>query len=113
MVAGLAAAAGVRSAADAGRLVARAARVDAAVQGRIHIALPVDVFQEVKLADTRPVGEDAAEGRAKRPESRPVTLRRRARHVRLLDGGFDRHPAARRRLEVGTLCLDAARAPVA
>src|SRR6185312_14839549 len=98
-------------AADAGRLVARAARAHSTVEGAPDRVGPVDVLHDVDLADARPVGVDTAERRPEGPEGRPVTLRGRAGHVGHLEAALDAQLPAGRRLEVGALGLDPAGRP--
>ncbi len=104
---------GVRSTAEAGIFITRTAWRHAAVQRSVYVGLRVDIFQNIDLTDPRPVGVDAAERRAQRPEGRPVSLRSSAGNIWLLDRSFNRHRAARRRLEICPLGLDAPRCPVA
>ena len=111
---GLAAGAGLLAAAESGGFVARPAGGGAAVQGAPHRAAPVDVLEDVDLADAGPVrGTDRAGRLAEHPERRPVAGAVGGGDVRLLDRGLDPQDAAGRGGEVGALGLDPAGGPVA
>ena len=101
--AGLAAATCPQAAADAVALVARTARIDAAVDGAGDLGQGVDILHDVDLAVLRPLA------RAQHPERRPVAQA----SGRLLDRGGDLELAAGRGADVGAGGLHPPRRPVA
>ncbi len=99
--------------AEARRLVARAAGVHAAVRRAPDLVRAVDVLHHVQLADRRPVPAVPPVRRTQGPERGPVAQGGVAGGARHLHPALDGHLAARRRLEVRPLGLDATGGPVA
>lgn len=98
--------------ADPVGLVARPARVGAAVQDAPDRVEPVDVLHDVELADRRPVLVVPPVRGSQGPERRPVAEGLVAGDVGHLDASLDAQDAAVGGLEVGALGLDPGRRPL-